>query len=122
MELFDHVLLWQLWLCAGMGWVYLLLAVNADGRLRDAHAQAVLSLLRKQGWPALVFPLAGSLALTVFVYLSTTLWLASFEGAAGTFVLQFLLWFTMLLFWTFLLRGYGIMRHWREVKPKEGRR
>jgi hypothetical protein len=116
MEWFDHVLLWQLWLCAGIGWVYLLLAVNADGRLRHAHAKAVLSLLRKQGWPALVFPLAGGFALTVFVYLSTTVWLASFDGAGAAFVLQFLLWCAMLFCWTFLLRGYGIMRYWREVE------
>src|SRR5438105_10897693 len=57
LEWLDHLLLWQLWVCAGVGWVFLLLAVDARGRLLDAQAKAVAPLVRRQGWPALVFPL-----------------------------------------------------------------
>ena len=66
----DHLLLWQLWLCAGVGWVYLLLAVDGRGRLLDAQAKAVAPLIRRQGWPALVFPFLGGASLTIFGFLS----------------------------------------------------
>ncbi len=45
LEWIDHLLLWNLWLAAGVGWVYLLIAIEHRGSLRDAHAQAVRRLI-----------------------------------------------------------------------------
>jgi len=56
LEWLDHLLLWQLWLCAGIAWVYLLLAVDGRGGLRDAQVKAVAPLFRRQGWHAILFP------------------------------------------------------------------
>jgi hypothetical protein len=119
LEWFDHVLLWQLWLCAGVGWVYLLLAVDGRGRLRDAQAGAVAPLLRRQGWPALVFPFLGGASLTVFGYLSIRTWILLFDEGILAFMLQFLLWCAGLSVWTFLLRWYGMTRYWRRQGSRQ---
>jgi hypothetical protein len=113
LEWLDKLLLWQLWLCAGVGWVYLLLAVDGRGRLRDAQAGAVAPLLRRQGWPGLVFPVLGGVSLTVFAYLSISVWVVNFDAGMQAFMLQFLLWCAGFFLWTFLLRWYGMTRCWR---------
>ena len=113
LELLDHLLLWQLWLATGVSWTFLLLAVEARGRLRDAHAKAAASLFYRQGWPALLFPLVAGTTLTVFVYLSVRTWILLFDEGFAAFALQFLLWCTALYCWTFLMRWYGITRYWR---------
>jgi len=56
LEWLDHLLLWQLWLCAGIAWVYLLLAVDGRGRLRDARSKPSRRCSRRQGWHAILFP------------------------------------------------------------------
>jgi hypothetical protein len=112
----DQLLLWQLWLCAGVGWTYLLLAIDARGRLLDAQAKAVALLVRHQGWPALVFPILGGASVTLFVYLSVQTWVLSFERGFEAFMLQFLLWCAGLFLWTFLLRWYGLSRYWRQAR------
>jgi hypothetical protein len=118
LERVDHWVLWQLWLCTGIGWVYLLLAVEARGRLRDAHAAAVAPLVGRQGWPGVVFPVLGGVSVTVFVYLSVQLWILSFDAEVQAFFLQFFLWCGALYFWTFALRWYGMSRYWRrQARP-----
>jgi len=112
LDWFDHLLLWQLWLCAGISWVYLLLAVDGRGRLRDAQAKAVAPLFRRQGWHAVLFPVAGGVSLTLFAYLSMRIWIDLFESTFLPFVVQYLLCSAALFFWTFLLRWYGISRYW----------
>jgi hypothetical protein len=112
----DQLLLWQLWLCAGVSWTYILLAIDARGRLLDAQAKAVARLIRRQGWPALVFPILGGGSVAVFVYLSVQTWILSFERGFQAFMLQFLLWCAALFVWTFLLRWYGLSRYWREAR------
>jgi hypothetical protein len=120
LEWFDHLLLWNLWLAAGVGWVYLLLAVDHRDRLRDAHAKAVARLIRGQGWPAMVFPLVAGVSVTIFVYLSAATWISLFDSGLLAFISQFLLWSIGLFFWTFWLRWYGLTRYWRR-NPASGR-
>ncbi len=119
LEWIDHLLLWNLWLAAGVGWVYLLIALDARGSLRDAHAQAVTRLFFRQGWPAVVFPLIGGVSLTIFVYVSAATWIILFDEGFLAFLLQLLLWSASLFFWTFLLRWYGLTRYWRREKVRE---
>jgi hypothetical protein len=118
LEWFDHLLLWNLWLAAGVSWVYLLIAIDARGSLRDAHAQAVTRLFFRQGWPAVVFPLVGGVSLTIFVYLSASTWILFIDEGFLAFLLQFLLWSASLFIWTFWLRWYGITRYWRREKVR----
>jgi hypothetical protein len=120
LEWVDRLLLWQLWLAAGVGWAYLLLAVDARGRLRDAHAAAVAPLVRREGWSAFVFPILGGLSVTLFVHLSVQIWMMSFHDGFKAFLLQFFLWCVALCLWTFLLRWYGMTRYWRRQAARSG--
>jgi hypothetical protein len=113
LERVDQLVLCQLWLCAGVSWTYLLLAIDVRGRLLDAQAKAAALLIRQQGWPALVFPLLGGASVALFVYLSVRVWILSFERGFEAFILQFMLWCVALFLWTFLLRWYGLSRYWR---------
>jgi hypothetical protein len=122
LEWLDYLLLGNLWLATGVSWVYLLLAVDDRGRLRDAHAKAVVRLCRRQGWPALVFPPVAGASLTIFAYLSVAVWFQFFHMGFEAFLVQFLLWIAGLFFWTFLLRWYGMTGFWRRqrlLRPKK---
>jgi hypothetical protein len=109
----DHLLLWQLGLCACVAWVYLLLAMDARGSLRGAHAGAVWEHVLSQGRAAWIIPLSAALSLALFIFLQVQLWRASFEQPVASWLLQIFLWLAALYLWTALLRWYGLTRFWR---------
>jgi hypothetical protein len=111
----DHLLLWQLGLCACVAWIYLLLAMDARGSLRDAHAAAVSQHVLAQGGTAWVFPLSAAFSLALFIFLQLQLWRASFEQPVGSWFAQILLWLGALYLWTALVRWYGLTRFWRRT-------
>jgi hypothetical protein len=97
-------------------WVLLLLAVDGRGRLRDAQGIAIAALVRRQGWPAVLFAVLGGAGVILVFFLSATAWIELFDEFIVAFLLQFILWCGGLMAWTFLVRGYGMTRFWRRQK------
>lgn len=121
----DHFILWQLVGCACVAWVYLLLAADVRGRLLDLHAVAVVRLLRRQGWPAWLFPLLGGASLAVFCFLWLETWIGPRTAGPknndpwGSWFSQILLWSAALFLWTFLMRWYGVTCYWQRQASKK---
>jgi hypothetical protein len=120
LEVIDQLVLWQLGLCACVGWVYLLVALDARERLTDLSAAGVARLVARQGWPGWVFPITGGVSLALFSFLLIQTWLLMPESNASVWVSHIFLWLAALSFWTFLLRWYGLQRYWRRQGSATG--
>jgi len=122
---FDRVLIWQLVLAGGVLWAFLLATADAEDSFSAIHLSAVVRQIRLQGWPAVFFPVVGGLSLGTFCYLWIRIWAtAGPRDGGGSWMLHVLLGIAALLYWTFLLRWYGIQRYWRrrnglELRPEE---
>jgi hypothetical protein len=119
LEWVDHLILWELGLVAVGCWVLAVLAVQQNGRLRDANPFAVARLARqlgRRGWLAVTL-------ITLCVLLHLRLALGALEDLHhGLLGLMLLTWWG---FWwsawvVFLLRWYGLSRFWAAKGAEDG--
>jgi hypothetical protein len=117
LESLDELILWELGLVASATWVLALLAVDENGRLRDANPVAVARFAMRLGWRGwlLVALIAG--ALTGHVYLALLALEELHRSMLGWIILASLA-FTDSVWQVFLLRWYGLSLFWR-LRPND---